>query len=424
MRIREPYKKFGFFCFADDPENEIPGILSVRDGGKAQLEVFSLHRIFSLYRSVNKNPQHIIGTAEGQGQVTLSNCRCYSECHRRGIYKYIFQAKKTFVGCQYKENEKNQFNAFYFSVEGLHKWIPRNWAGAQLASIAYKMDNNISLSFQYAEETRLEDNINCLTEHITQKACCKIFSKEAQDLDKFISISQKITQFLCFVMNDIVCIDEPVQITSDKMQKELSNKTKIPVYVKLYYPSRPFIKNSPEDIQPLFMFKLIEHNMEQTINNWIKIYNTTHPALELYFSTQTGENRFLDARFLTLIQSIEAYQQRVSRKRLQTIESLTQFIRPFEKWISDKNALIEKVINARNYFTHYNPKTEETEKKKIYEKLPALYLKLETVFQMTLLKALGFDDAKIKSIMLNNIKSSRGFELLNETSKAGENKLQ
>ena len=409
MRIRETYKKFGFFCFANESESKNPGILSIKDSGYIELEVFS--HSFTQYSNANKNLQHIVGIVAGQGQTTLSNCRYLSHHYRNGIHKYIFWVKKAFIGYQYKECEKNQFNTFYFSVEGLHQWIPRSWIGVQSDPITYKIDDDIHLSFQYVEDTHLEDNTHCLKEQVIRKACCKLFSKEGQSLDKFILISQKITNFLCFVMDNIVCMDEPVRIVSDKIQEELNEK-KIPIYVKLYYQSRPFIKTSPQNIWPLFIFELVEHNMEQVINNWVKIYNITHPALELYFSTQTGEHRFLDAKFLTLVQSIEAYQQRILFKDLNFKKTLTELMKPFEQWISNKDVLIEKIKNTRDYFTHYNPKKEN---KKLYEELPTLYRKLEVIFQMTLLKALNFDNSKIKDIVLNHGKLKRNFELLSNS---------
>lgn len=409
MRIRETYKKFGFFWFEHEPENKIPGVLSITDGGYIILELFD--HSFDRDYYVGINLQHIIGTVEGQGHITLSNCEPLSHHYQNGIRTYTFYARKAFIGYQYKENDKNQFNAFYFSVEGLHQWIPRSWIGKS-ESIAYKIDNNIHSSFQYVEDTHLEDNTSCLKEQITRKVCCKLFSKEEQNLDEFILISQKITDFLCFAMNNIVCMNEPVRVASDKIQEELNEK-KVPIYIKLYYPSRPFIQTAPKDIQPLFMFELIENNTEQIINDWIKIYDRTYPALELYFSTQIGEDRFLEAKFLTLIRSMEAYQQEILGKGLNFTQTLTELMKPFEQWIANKNILIKNIKNARDYFTHYNP--DKKENKKSYEELQTLYLKLEAVFQMTLLKALNFDDSKIKSIMLNNLKSKIRFQSLSRS---------
>lgn len=408
MRIREKYKKFGFFWLEHEPEQKEPGILSIKDGGYIILELFN-HLHSQNHFIGDKKLKHIIGVVEGQGDITLSNCHCISHSYKNGIDTHTLFAKKAFIDYQYKENEKKQFNTFYFYVEGLHQWIPRSWIESQKESSIYKIDNDIHLSFQYVKNTHLEDNTNCLKEQIKIKACCKLFSKKEQSLDKFIAISRKITDFLCFVMNDIVCMDEPVQVASDKMQKKLDKK-KVPIHIKLYYESRPFVKNAPKNIQPLFTFKLIENNVEHVINNWIEIYNKTHPALELYFSTQTKENRFLEANFLTLIRSIEAYQQRILDKGLNFKEVLIEIIKPSEKWIANKDVLIDSIKNARDYFTHYNP--DKKENKKPYEELQKLYLKLEAIFQINLLKSLKFDDSKIRDIMSSNLKSKIRFESL------------
>ena len=279
----------------------------------------------------------------------------------------------------------------------------------QLEPITYQI-NNYKLSFYFLPKTHLEDNINCLKEQITRKAYCRIIAEKERDLEELILISQKITKFLCFSMDHIVCVDE-VTLSSEKLKQELNGK-KIPIYIKLYYKSQPFIKELPKNILPFFSFESIENNMEQIINKWVEIYEKTHPALELYFSTQTGEHRFLDANFLTLVQSVEAYQQRILCEELGPKESITKLIEPFEEWIYNKEKLIKQIQKTRNYLTHYNPKIEC---EKIYKELYTVYQKLEVIFQMTILKTLNFDNQHIKSIILNNQRSKIKFKLLSNS---------
>lgn len=409
MRITEVYKRFGFFWFVSEPENKIPGILSIKDGGCIELEIFCYSS--AQYNYNNEQLYHVVGVVEKDGNITLSDCRFLLPRYnyKNGIYQNILSVKKAFIGHQYAEDKKMQFNTFSFSVEGLHQWIPRRGiSNGNIEPITCRIDSNMCLSFQFIENNRLEDNINLLKEQITWKAYCKLIAQKEQNLKDLILICRKITNFLCFAMDSIVCIND-VKVTSDEIQED---NNKIPTFIKVYYSSRPFIRISQKNIFPLFTCELIENNIGQVINDWIKIYDNTHPALELYFSTQTGEHKFLDAKFLTLVQSIEAYQQRMLRKKLSFKEVLNEIMKPFNQWISNKDILVEKIKNTRDYFTHYNP---EKENKKLYEELLILYLKLEIIFQMTLLKALKFDISLIKSIVLNNDKSERKFKLLNNT---------
>ena len=412
MRIKESYKKFGFFWLSTKPENKLPGLLSIKDGGYIELKIFNYSRTQDNY--ANNQLYHIIGTIEGDGAITLTNCRYFSYYYKNGISGYIFSVKKAFVGYQYKENEQNTFKDFYFSVEGLHQWLPRGemikQENEQLEPITYQI-NNYKLSFHFLPETHLEDNITCLKEQITRKAYCRIIAEKEQDLEEVILISQKITKFLCFSMDHIVCVDE-VKFSSEKIKQELPNRKKTPIYINLYYKSRPFIKVPPKTILSLLICESIENNIEQVINKWVEIYDKTHPALELYFSTQTGEHRFLDAKFLTLVQSVEAYQQRILCKELNSKQSITNFIEPFEEWISNKETLIDQIKKTRNYLTHYNPNKED---KNLYKELYTVYQKLEVIFQMTILKTLNFDNQYIKSIILNNHRSARKFKLLSNS---------
>ena len=411
MRIKESYKKFGFFWLSTKPENKLPGLLSIKDGGCIDLEIFSYSQAQDNY--VNNQFYHIIGTIEEDGAITLKNCHHFSHYYKNGIYGYIFSVKKAFVGYQYKENEQNTFKDFYFSVEGLHQWFPRSEMikreNEQLEPITYQI-NNYKLSFHFLPKIHLEDNITCLKEQITRKVYCRIIAEKEQNLEELILISQKIIKFLCFSMDHIVCVDE-VKLRSEKIKQEL-NGEKTPIYIKLYYKSQPFITVPPKIIWSLFKFESIENNMEQVINKWIEIYDKTHPALELYFSTQTGEHRFLEAKFLTLVQSVEAYQQRILCKKFNFKLLITKLIEPFEEWISNKETLIDQIKETRDYLTHYNPKKED---ENLYKELYTVYQKLEVIFQMTILKTLNFDNQYIKNIILNNRRSKIKFKLLNNS---------
>lgn len=74
MRIEEEYKKTGYFWLPGKEEKKIPGILSISDDGKAELETVGLFddSIASLNRK--DDIDRIIGHVEKDGLVTLDEC--------------------------------------------------------------------------------------------------------------------------------------------------------------------------------------------------------------------------------------------------------------------------------------------------------------------------------------------------------------
>ena len=48
MRLQEEYVRTGFFWLPEKPEKKIPGILTIKNGGEAELEIVGLFRSASV----------------------------------------------------------------------------------------------------------------------------------------------------------------------------------------------------------------------------------------------------------------------------------------------------------------------------------------------------------------------------------------
>ena len=69
----------------------------------------------------------------------------------------------------------------------------------------------------------------------------------------------------------------------------------------------------------------------------------------------------------------------------------------FSSFISDKDDFIKRVIDTRNYYTHYSPKLEERAVK--IEDLPFLSQNLRFILIVILMKQIGFDDKLIEQAL-------------------------
>ena len=411
MRVKDNNKKVGFFWFPENSNKEqrtkdkIHGAIHIKDGGEVNLEVSS-----PIPLNLNDKIPRIVGIVEQFDHVTLDNCYLNDWRISPEISVYIFIVDTLFTGIQYQTGQEIKFNSFSFYIDGLHQWIlhtgiqrkphkkSKNFTIQYKTpdSIICKISSNIDLSFSRTWRfVPSEKNIANLRTSINEKTQCKLTVSEALPLKDFTLIVQKINSFLCFVMDAIVCISD-VSATADNIEnmEQLKN-------VNIYYKSHLFVKNNLKHIRPLFHFKLIKDNIELILKNWIDIYNKSNPALQLYLSTQTREHSFIETRFLTLIQSIEAYHRGIfGAKNIKLKQRLKEIIEPLKKRIifDHSEKLIEDILNTRNYLTHYNPQKQI--KAMHGEELFHLCLKIEGILQLTLLEKIGLSEQQMKKVFV------------------------
>ena len=172
---------------------------------------------------------------------------------------------------------------------------------------------------------------------------------------------------------------------------------------------------------------------------WVKNYEISEPAFNLYFSTKSGGQKYLDGKFLSLAQGIETLHRRNSQEtqmpeeefstlkdkilkaipnqkqnewiktkleyanELSLRKRIKQMIEPFKDLFGNagkRNSFISKVVVTRNYLTHYDSNLESEAAHG--EELWKLYRKLEALFQLHFLQLIGMDIESIKSIAKEN----------------------
>ena len=208
----------------------------------------------------------------------------------------------------------------------------------------------------------------------------------------------------------------------------------------LYYPSLPFTKNAPkiDRHRMLFRFVQIRKDAERIFNNWLVAYEEIDPALNLYFSTKTGAHKYIDGKFLALVQGLETYHRRTSSEKLMeddvfkelTCSLIEKCAESGRDWLSgrlrhgnelnlgrriksiigpfkdlfgsskDRDKLIRSIVHTRNYLTHYDKSLEQ--KAATGRELWILCLRMEAIFQLHLLQVLGFTQDEIKSVFNNS----------------------
>jgi ApeA N-terminal domain 1 len=446
VRIKEEFKKSGYFWLPSAREKKLPGTLSISDGGNIELEVIGLfdESPNGILNALNGNfdgLERIVGRIESDGYVTLDGCLYrQNNSSSNGMQKSLIHANKVFSGVEYVENESVSFNTFHFSVEGIEEWVDISGIEGIDQTLTYFLPENIALNLnndmQLLITFFIEVNRRTTEAKVTQKTYFKLVSTEERDLNDFISVASKITTLLCFALDETVSIKH-ITATSDSLCQDMDDGKSRSVPIKIYYPSNLYSKDEPKIYhnQMLFSYKQIQDDAEKIINKWIDAYDEIAPALNLYFATKTGGQKYLEGKFLALAQGLETYHRRTSDDKLMDevefkgfVENIVHqcpeeykdllkgklkygneislakriksIIEPFKDLIGtckERKKTIRSIVDTRNYLTHYDEslKTLAASDQDLFN----LCFKMEALFQLHFLQVLEFTPEEIKSIV-------------------------
>lgn len=449
MRIEEEYKKSGYFWLPENPDRKIPGTLTISNGGKIELEVVGLfdERFEALNGDDNLLLNRIIGHIEKDGLVTLDNCR-YTQKNFSfgGISKSLIYAKLLLSGVEYEINEVVTFNTLSFSVDCIDAWIGVSGLeivtdyARQTATINYTHPSNFSYSLNNGMTLEicfvctLPNPSNFTNAQITQRAYFKLISEELRSLSDFTKIAYLITNLLNFAIDTTVSLKN-ISATSSEILFDSQ-----PAPISIYYESISFPEKEPNVNwhQMLFTFQTIKDNAESIFNNWINAYDSLAPAFGLYFSTKIGAQKYLDGKFLALIQGLETYHRRTSSETLMDSSEFTELvnsilkhcpseklpwlegrlmhgneinlgkrikkiIEPFKEHIgnsSERSKIIRKIVDTRNYLTHFSEALKPEAARG--RDLLILCVKMEAIFQLHIMKIIGLTDEEVSNVVENS----------------------
>ncbi|MGP5561776.1 ApeA N-terminal domain 1-containing protein [Vreelandella alkaliphila] len=448
MRIEEEYKKTGYFWLPEKEDNKIPGVLTIDDGGRIELEIVGHFDESVDFLNDNEDLSRIIGHVEKDGLVTLDNC-FYTKKNFSfgGISKSKILVHKVLSGAAWDKDEVVSFNTFSFSVDCLDEWVGisginvDNDRESRTATINYNPPEKISLlldngmKLEICFSYTLPGLTNITEAKITQRAYFRLESEGLLDLSDFTVVAFKITNLMCFAMDEIVAMKN-VSATSYELKRD---GEKYPASISVYYQSKPFVEKLPKKNwhDMLFNFGAIKSNAQQVFNNWINAYKYLSPALGLYFSTKSGAQKYLEGKFLSLAQGLETYHRRTSSETLMELDSFELLVKEILKSCPDKNVdwlkgrlmhgneinlrkrlkriiepfkdhlgtsrerskLLKKIVDTRNYLTHYSESLKGDSAKG--RELWVLCQKMEVIFNLHFLKVVGFDDEEISGVVRN-----------------------
>ena len=437
MRLSEPIEKSGYFWLPANPDNRLPGVLLVSDTGETNVEVIGIFGDpIAAMNDSSIELGRIVGVIENGDFVTLDHC-FYRKRNISfgGISKSIIHAHFLLFGVQYGASEPVTFSRFRFSFEGLDEWlsvsglrVEHNWSERSASihfippkEIAIQLPDGIGLKFTFGWTL---PGAPIITEaKITQKAYITLTSESLRPIEYYLALVFKLNNFLCFAIDETVALDSATGF-SHEITREVGNHEEREVPIAVYYEGSPVSEGRPklDWHKMLFRYNDITNQLEPILNSWLGNYEISAPAFNLYFASKSGSHKYLDGRFLSLAQGIETLHRRNSQETLMADSEFDQLVAtivegcPAEKreWLSKKleyanelplrkrirqmlqsfeslygdskqrKQFIMKVIDTRNYLTHYDPKLAQQAANA--ETLWKLCMKLEALFQLHFLR--------------------------------------
>ena len=410
----------------------------------------------------------IVGIVGKNERITLEECSFVDGVSHLdgGLWGTTFRANRAFVGSIYGDRQDVTFSKINFSVEGLDEWLgisgihtDYNWNEKRIfidfkfpEDIALQLPDEMEMNFVFT--WALSPLSSVTTEaSITQKAYISLRSRELRPLDDFVDLIFKLRDFFCFAMDKTVALESITGYSKDITQSIRNGEEDkiLEIPIKIYYRSLPYSEEKPKvrRFDMLFLYRRdVENELEKILEGWLKNYGNSEPAFNLYFASKSGINGYLESLFLSLIQGIETLHRRNSQEtkrpneefeqlrnrifenvpedakkwleeklkyanELSLRQRLRRMIKPFERFFGNKgeqDSFISKVVNTRNYLTHYDDSLARQAADE--NDLWMLYRKLEALFQLHFLRLVGMENESIISIVRQNtaLKDKLGIE--------------
>lgn len=447
MNLEREIKLAGYFWLPSESDKKIPGTLFISSRGKIKLEVLGmLEERINTETSKYEMPI-ICGNVESKNYITLEDSFYKSQgIPLPGIVsKSEIVSNYVYFGVAAEKKSDLVFDKFDFTLDRLPDWIGRvNIQNTLLKEYGEPID------IKYIPQKKLEYNLmdgdkliiyfpyslsrpSRFDIQVSQKVRISIVSKKKKSLHDFIFLSFKIINFFSFSVNETLNIAN-VEISSKDITNQINGKS-YPIKIETIYASQNISqKKLKYRHQMLFDFDDIEDTFESKIQNWLQNYQVIEPTMNLYFSVKQGNHTHLESQFLFLIQALETYHRRISNEKyiddtkyeilkksildgcpqehkkwlegkliyaneISLRSRIKKIIEPFNNLIGttkERKSLTGKIVDTRNYLTHYNEELYEKSIKGF--ELVNLNESLEGLLELSLLKELQFTDVEINNI--------------------------
>ncbi len=387
----------------------------------------------------HSNWEIILGFTVTGKEVTLLHCQSFGiSLHMPGLPTSKVYAKIVFIGKHFLTMSQIIFNDISIRYSLIDKWL--NLSGFTLE--LFNAEKKVIITYQLPKpiESMIDEELSILIlfnvmlplsittqSEIIQTSEFQIKPNEPKKFIFFQNYNQYLQNLLSLATQKKVY---PISIRGVAHGKEIDI-----FYKNTSYCSEEEKIESSYDL--LFRYDHVDDRFGEFLRRWFDISKLFEPVLSLYFGTIYNSGMYLEYKFLTLCQAIEAYHRRISDGVYQEKDSFTREIYPLLikaipdnidkhyrdsiksrlkylnefslrkrlkeiierhnavllKLISNPTSIISTIVDTRNLFTHYDG---EYQPQSIdIEKLYLMSERIKFILEVCFLHHLGFKDSEI-----------------------------
>lgn len=432
----ETHEYKGLWWLPSDDSDKLSGTLTITKG-QAALELIGHfgHELLSeterekTYSLDLTEQPRIVGLSTNGKPITLEGHQAAPHTVSfPGIATATYKRDVTLVGKQFADGEDIGFDEISIRASDLNGWTRVSGFDSHIGMEKHKerdclVFSNVGVQFDAPDDINValargdsafirfsaqSQGIGPGTDHVAlhQTAALHLaFAKRVGLYQVFDRVGQ-IRNFLSLAVGRPVAILSVTGYQNDYVR----DKTQTPLPIELlweipYNPEPPTRARHPRDM--LFTLPEATPEISTVMKSWFAKQVRLAPVFNLFFGVRHHPVMSLEVRFLTYAQAVETYDYRRRRKpRKKTLaERMGDVLRECQtvsKRIvgsepGDQAAFIEAFKTARNYYTHYNPRLET--KAARGAALFLLFIQLQAIIEMSLLRELGFGCRSIDAIL-------------------------
>jgi len=234
-------------------------------------------------------------------------------------------------------------------------------------------------------------------------------------------------------------INESERIIESEMEKEIYGDKAVFPSIEVISCVKDWMSTSRVTSSPNMLFNLrdVEGDLQPYLNLWVRNYEGMKPVYHLYFSLanktiidqpndllnltqalETFHRRTHDGKYLeendyeTLLAAIvcsvdKKYESWVKEKmrysnelslRKRLCELINEYCPDYTDYFGDTDRFISKVVDSRNWYIHYDPRSEKNAVKDVKEYV-SLIAKLMVFLKICLLRQMGFGDEYVTKLI-------------------------
>lgn len=433
MRLDQSFRLFGYWYLPGAEDKKLPGILTCDKNAKATLELFG--SLEGTMLQIATTHERIVGITENGHLVTLERCIYQNvQHHFPGMPRASLIISIAVFNIGFEKDEKITFDRLRIELEGLNEWldvsgfnVSHDIGNSAVAvqykppsELKYKLSDGRAVAFLFQSLIPSVGHRTSL--EISQKSVIEIAFNKSLELAEVTEFVYRLNNLFCFLIGNTVSLKK-LNGYNKNITEEVLDATR-DVEADIYYRSIPTSekKASYHSYEMLLPFAIIKDSMGDLFEKWFAKYELLEPVFNLYFAVVTNAKVHIEIRFLYLVQGLESLHRRTSDKSVMPAEEFEQICKSLissaekEKvaWLKGKlryanelslrdrlsdlckaagdifesasDKLINKVVDTRNYLTHFDARLRGQAAGGI--ELYWLSVKLEILLQMLIFREL------------------------------------